>query len=91
MKQKQTRERIAQVDAVLWEVWDPIGVNYEPQTRDEYTSYAPEILELLDSGASDAVLEQHLTSIVLEQMGMTWSNPERTRRTIAALRALDGR
>ena len=82
--------RIAEVDAVLWEIWDPIGVNHEPGTRDEYTSYAPEILELLDSGAPDAAIERHLGSLVTEQMGMSWINPERTRRTLAALRGLRG-
>ena len=76
------------VDTVLWEVWDPIGVNYAPEARDEYTSYAPEVAGLLRSGASDDEIRSHLATIILERMGLAWVNPERERRTLAALRAL---
>ncbi|HEX8211597.1 MAG TPA: hypothetical protein VF584_15600 [Longimicrobium sp.] len=78
----------AQVDSVLWEVWDPIGVNDAPEARDEYTSYAPNVAQLLRSGASDAEIERHLASIILENMGMSWVNPDRARRTLAALREI---
>ncbi|HEY0155347.1 MAG TPA: hypothetical protein VGB92_25255 [Longimicrobium sp.] len=78
---------IARVDSVLWEVWDPIGVNDAPEARDEYTSYAPDIAHLLRSGASDAEIERHLATLVLD-MGMSWVNPDRSRRTLAALREI---
>jgi hypothetical protein len=78
---------IAEVDAVLWEVWDPIGVNDAPEARDEYTSYAPGVAQLLRSGASDAVIERHLATLILD-MGLSWVNPDRARRTLAALREI---
>lgn len=88
MSQRTIRDRVAAVDAVLWEIWDPIGVNHEPGTRDEYTTYAPGVVGLLERGASDDDIERHLATLVQEQMGMTYIHPERTRRTLAALRAL---
>lgn len=78
---------IARIDSVLWEVWDPIGVNDAPEARDEYTSYAPDIAQLLRSGASDDEIERHLATIITD-MGMSWVNPDRSRRTLAALREI---
>jgi hypothetical protein len=75
------------VGAVLWEVWDPIGVNAVPETRDEYESYAPELARMLGDGASDEALAAHLRELA-EGFGVAWVDPERTRRTVAALRAL---
>jgi hypothetical protein len=88
MDKQQSRALIAQVDSVLWEVWDPIGVNDAPEARNEYTSYAPDVAQLLRSGASDAEIERHLATIILENMGMSWVNPDRARRTLAALREI---
>jgi hypothetical protein len=88
MDEEASRSLIEQVDAVLWEVWDPIGVNHAPEARDEYTSYAPAVAQMLRSGASDLDIERHLAEIILEQMGMSWVNPDRARRTLAALRGI---
>jgi hypothetical protein len=88
MNKEQVRSLIAQVDSVLWEVWDPIGVNDVPEARDEYTSYAPAVARLLHSGASDDVIQRHLATIILEQMGMLWVDPDRAERTVAALRGI---
>ena len=88
MNKEQVRSLIARVDSVLWEVWDPIGVNDVPEARDEYTSYAPAVARLLHSGASDDVIQRHLATIILEQMGMHWVDPDRAERTVAALRGI---
>lgn len=79
---------IEAVDSVLWEVWDPIGVNDVPEARDEYASYAPGVARLLRSGASDAEIRSHLATIVAERMELPPRDLERERRTLAALRAL---
>ena len=81
------RRQIARVDAVLREVWDPIGVCDVPETRHEYSSYAPRITGLLRSGATDAEIQCRLAEIVTERMEMP-VDAERTRRTLAALRAI---
>jgi hypothetical protein len=88
MTMKQTREHLAAVDEVLWTVWDPIGVNDIPEARDEYSCYAPQVLELLQSGASDEAIERHLASLARDDMALRRANPEHDRRTVAALRAL---
>jgi hypothetical protein len=33
------------IDEILWEEWDPIGVNGYPEARDEYYCYLHEIAE----------------------------------------------
>ena len=88
MDKETSRAFIRRVDEVLWQVWDPIGVNDQPAARDEYSSYAPHVAGLLRSAATDAEIEGHLARIVLEQMGMTWMNPDRARRTLSALRSI---
>ncbi len=57
--------------------WDPIGVAGEDSghgTDDEYDSYAPEILELLQSGCSPETLTRHLLHIRLNEMGGAYAN-----------------
>ncbi len=39
-------EFVAEVDRILYEVWDPIGINDAPEARDEYSSYVPRVVEL---------------------------------------------
>ncbi len=34
------------IDKVLWEEWDPIGVNDAIQARGEYSSYVPDVYKL---------------------------------------------
>jgi hypothetical protein len=54
------------VDEVLYYLWDPIGVSPDPEARDEYYSYIPEIFSLLmDSedrpGDKKKILDKLLT------------------------------
>ena len=42
---------IAEVDRILWEDWDPIGVMSDPEwPRDEYDSYIGDIYRFLVRG-----------------------------------------
>ena len=36
-----------EIDKILWEDWDPIGVNDCEGARDEYSSYVPQIYRLI--------------------------------------------
>ena len=45
---------VAEVDRILWEDWDPIGVNDEAAARDEYSSYVPGVVRLVREGADEA-------------------------------------
>lgn len=44
-KQKELYQRI---DEVIHYIWDPIGINGAPKARDEYYSYLPEILRIVE-------------------------------------------
>jgi hypothetical protein len=74
------------VDRILWEVWDPIGVNQYPDARDEYSSYVNGVFELLAGGASDDLIAQHLVAIVTDRMELTGATIDDMRPTVAALR-----
>lgn len=86
-ERRTVRDLVRRVDAVLWEVWDPIGVNAVPDTRDEYSGYAPAVARMLAGGAPDDELAAHLRELA-EGFGIAWVDPERTRRTVTALREL---
>ena len=45
---------------ILWAAWDPIGVGVP---LDEYDTYAPQVWELLRSGASEDEVAVHLRRI----------------------------
>jgi len=49
--------------------WDPIGVLDGPGgPQDEYDSYAPGIVRMLDGGATDTEIFRHLKRIATEEM-----------------------
>lgn len=65
----------SEVERILFEDWDPIGVNELGGPLDEYASYAPVIVRLLGEGASADTIVAHLAKIESEQMGVS-SPPE---------------
>lgn len=40
------------IDTLLWEEWDPIGVNDYGGPDDEYRSYVPKVFRMKTEGAS---------------------------------------
>lgn len=84
----QARAVKREISRVLWEVWDPIGVNALGCPRDEYDSYVNGVYELLVSGADDTLLAEHLLRIVTDTMGLSGADTEAMRSTITALRAI---
>ena len=88
MERQPIRALIDAVDRVLWEVWDPIGVNGYPEARDEYTGYAPVVARMLHDGATDAEIGWHLSGIMVDRMGLSYVDLHQAARTLAALRAL---
>ncbi|MBF8965717.1 hypothetical protein I0P70_20865 [Pontibacter sp. FD36] len=68
MKKEQI-ELYKAVDEILWEDWDPIGVNgFAP--RDEYQSYVPEIFTMLNEGKDENEIADRLIQIATERMGL---------------------
>jgi hypothetical protein len=68
--------------------WDPIGVfpNWPDGPVDEYDSYAPHIVTLLRSGASQTEIANELQRIRTEPIGLPANRPrdeEMARRILA--------
>lgn len=61
-----------QVDSILWNDWDPIGVN-DIAPRDEYQSYVPEIFSLLIQNKTDKEISNRLYKIETEIIGVLGS------------------
>jgi hypothetical protein len=59
-----------QIDEILWNDWDPIGVNEYEEARDEYQSYLPLVFNLKKNNAGKETIAQHLLKIETESMGL---------------------
>lgn len=59
------------IDQILWEDWDPIGINDNENIRDEYQGYTPHIFRLKMQGADEKRIAKHLFELAWETMGMT--------------------
>ena len=59
MKNKKTK-LWHHVDLILWEKWDPNGVNDCDAGRDEYYSYIRAIVRLIEDGPDSYKLSRHL-------------------------------
>jgi hypothetical protein len=93
-KPRRSREAKAVLDAVssvLFQRWDPIGVRTEDEAwpSDEYEGYAGGILGLMDRGASDDVVAEHLARLESAWMGLDPPSPlEHRLAVVAELRAV---
>jgi len=88
MEKYAARSVKQQIDRILWEVWDPIGVNKISPARDEYSGYVNGVFQLLTSGASDEEIAQHLLMIVHDRMELKAATVAEMQPTVTALRAI---
>ena len=58
------------IDEILWNDWDPIGINLLPSSRDEYQDYIPVIFKLVMKNVTSLELEQYLDDVVKNRMGL---------------------
>lgn len=71
-KQKSFYKEIARI---LWEEWDPIGVNDgDNEWNDEYDSYVPHTFKLALDNADASKIAKHLSTAIIQNMGLS-SNP----------------
>lgn len=73
MGQKLTSEQsklYKRIDEILWEDWDPIGVNDHENIRDEYQSYVPKAFRLALEDSEVFELANYLNRIATENMGL---------------------
>ena len=68
---KADRDLYLAIDKILWEDWDPIGINDNENIRDEYQSYVPYLFSLKKQGADNHKIAQHLYQLETVNMGMT--------------------
>jgi hypothetical protein len=61
-----TKERLRELDLILWAAWDPIGAGVP---SDEYEMYAPQIAQLLESGADEKAIADELKRVRYERTG----------------------
>jgi hypothetical protein len=57
------------IDILLWEEWDPIGVN-DSAPRDEYQSYTAQLFSLAIKGATIDEIAHTLLRIERERIGL---------------------
>ncbi len=58
------------VRKVLWDHWDPIGLNDNPLLSDEYDAYVPRVAAILMAPNAGRHLNAYLRMIETEQMGV---------------------
>jgi hypothetical protein len=61
---------INHIHDILIKLWDPIGVKDESHAQDEYDSFIPAILQLLQAQASVEAIANHLYEIETLWMGL---------------------
>jgi hypothetical protein len=78
----------SQIRKVLLNVWDPIGIQNEPNAQDEYDGYVGEIYGLLVRRATDQEITDRLLYIVNDTMGLDAAKAEDMQPTVRALREI---
>ena len=58
------------IDEILWEDWDPIGVNDDSNAWDEYQNYVPTAFNLALKDANVFELADYLNQITTEHIGL---------------------
>lgn len=59
MEQKH-KELYNKIDEILWQDWDPIGINNDEQIRDEYYGYIPQIFSMKIQGVDKKKIADYL-------------------------------
>lgn len=62
-------ELYRQIDEILWQDWDPIGINDAVNIRDEYCGYIPQVFNLKIQGAEKKKIADYLYEMETINMG----------------------
>ena len=65
------KDLYTKVDKILWEEWDPIGVNDYGGPDDEYRGYVPSIIRLLEEDADESKIAKLLHEHANVNMGLS--------------------
>jgi hypothetical protein len=78
----ESRARVEQeIDRVLLQRWDPLGVASDPANAHAYTPYVHDVFGLLARGASDVQIARHLHRIETQEL----QHPELADRDLGPL------
>jgi hypothetical protein len=77
MSKVKEKELWQAVKEVLWREWDPIGISSSSAWDDEYNSYVNTIVRLLQAGADEYKMTEHLDNLRRVNMGLSSANEER--------------
>lgn len=80
-------EMLRKIKKILITDWDPIGVQSFPEARDEYDSYAPDILSILEAERSVEDIYSYLLWAEVENMGLS-ADTQKARAVALKLAAL---
>ena len=70
-RRRALKDAIRAAAAALRRDWDPIGNGQiEDLPPDEYDSYAPRVVSLIESGADDEAIAAHLRRLEVDMIGM---------------------
>ena len=87
-KEKRARDIMKRIHDVLWNYWDPIGVNeYDPD--DEYDSHIGVIYRILSGNPTESEIVDRLYQIETETMGLSSHNKELLRPIAKKLMAIN--
>ena len=59
----ELKEKLREIRLILLTVWDPINVGENPALADEYDRYIPDLVRLMNDGASAAEIEACLKRV----------------------------
>lgn len=60
-----------QIDEILHYIWDPIGIAGVAEARDEYSSYLPQVFQLVLKNNDKNKIASYLIEIETNRMGAT--------------------
>ncbi len=83
------REQLWQdIRVILFTQWDPIGINNIPECENDYDSYIPGIIRILNSDADEYKMLNHLRKLETGSMGLSDSNTVINKHIVVLLRQL---
>ena len=69
---KDYKQRLKYVEQILFNDWDPIGVNMGFEAFDEYDSYAPRIVSMwFDGSFTEETIVEYLLDVETKRMGLS--------------------
>jgi len=82
---KDYKQGLKYIEQVLFNDWDPIGINDDFATFDEYDSYAPEIASMwFNGGLTEDVIVEYLLKIETQYIGLS-GDKEKARKVAKKL------